>query len=146
MDTLAFAVEIVAALLTASGIAYGVLALWGARDFDKLLAEAILQFDPKDPLHLELVNAATTAEKIAAGVALPDDIHFIRARKLIRDALKDAGITRENIKTTSSTSLKLWKRGRPQNPTSPRGSERWRSCRQWNGACKPARCAGWNRC
>src|SRR6185312_5447760 len=35
MDTLSFAVEIVAALLTASGMAYGVIALWGARDFDR---------------------------------------------------------------------------------------------------------------
>ncbi len=34
MGTLSLAVEIFAALITASGIAYGLLALWGARDFD----------------------------------------------------------------------------------------------------------------
>ena len=33
METLSLVVEIVAALLTASGMAYGVIALWGARDF-----------------------------------------------------------------------------------------------------------------
>ena len=35
MEILSLAVEIVAALLTASGMAYGVLALWGARDFER---------------------------------------------------------------------------------------------------------------
>src|ERR1700722_12771398 len=35
MDSLALAVEIVAALLTASGIAYGLLALVGARAFER---------------------------------------------------------------------------------------------------------------
>jgi hypothetical protein len=65
---------------------------WGARDFDKLLAEAIPQFDPQNPLHIELANAAAAAEKIADGVVLPDDMHFIRARKLIRDALNADGI------------------------------------------------------
>lgn len=33
MDTFALAVEILAALLTVSGIAYGLIALWGTRDF-----------------------------------------------------------------------------------------------------------------
>ena len=33
VDTFAIAIEIVTSLLTASGIAYGLLALWGARDF-----------------------------------------------------------------------------------------------------------------
>jgi hypothetical protein len=68
---------------------------WGARDFDKLLAEAIPQFDPKNPLHLELANAAATAEKVAARVAFADDVHFIRARKLIRDALSADGIAQQ---------------------------------------------------
>jgi ceramide glucosyltransferase len=35
MEILSLTVEIVAALLTASGMAYGVLALWGARDFER---------------------------------------------------------------------------------------------------------------
>jgi hypothetical protein len=65
---------------------------WGARDFDKLPAEAVPQFDPENPLHIDLADAAATAEKIAARVTLPDDTHFIRARKLIRDALRADGI------------------------------------------------------
>jgi ceramide glucosyltransferase len=35
MEIFSLAVEVVAALLTASGMAYGVLALWGARDFER---------------------------------------------------------------------------------------------------------------
>jgi ceramide glucosyltransferase len=35
MDTLSLTVETVVALLTASGMAYGLLALWGARDFER---------------------------------------------------------------------------------------------------------------
>jgi ceramide glucosyltransferase len=35
MDTLSLAAEVVVALLTASGMAYGLLALWGARDFER---------------------------------------------------------------------------------------------------------------
>jgi ceramide glucosyltransferase len=35
MEMLSLIVEIVAALLTASGMAYGVIALWGARDFER---------------------------------------------------------------------------------------------------------------
>jgi ceramide glucosyltransferase len=35
MEILSLAVEVVAALLTVSGMAYGVLALWGARDFER---------------------------------------------------------------------------------------------------------------
>jgi ceramide glucosyltransferase len=34
MDTLALSVEVVAVLLSLSGIAYGLIALWGARDFE----------------------------------------------------------------------------------------------------------------
>ena len=32
---LSLVVDIIAALLTASGMAYGVIALWGARDFER---------------------------------------------------------------------------------------------------------------
>jgi hypothetical protein len=58
-------------------------------DFSSVL---IPQFHPKNRLHLDLANAAAEAEKAAVRIALPEDIHFIRARKLIRDALKADGI------------------------------------------------------
>jgi hypothetical protein len=68
---------------------------WGARDFDKLLAEAIPQFGAENPLHLELAKAAESAEKVAARTNLPGNIHFTRARKLIRDALGADGISKQ---------------------------------------------------
>jgi len=68
---------------------------WGARDFDKLLAEAIPQFDKNNPLHAELSEAAERAETIAAAVELPEGIHFVRARKLIRDALRADGVAQK---------------------------------------------------
>jgi hypothetical protein len=65
---------------------------WGPRDFDKLLAEAIPQFDASNPLHQELAAETPRAEKIAAQVELPEGIHFVRARSLIRAALKTDGV------------------------------------------------------
>jgi ceramide glucosyltransferase len=47
MDTLALAVEMVAALLTVCGMVYGLLALWGARDFERATrAGTAAQFAP----------------------------------------------------------------------------------------------------
>jgi hypothetical protein len=65
---------------------------WGARDFDKLLAEAIPPFDPSNSTHCELASRAEHAESVAAEVALPENIHFIRARKMIRKALSEDGV------------------------------------------------------
>jgi hypothetical protein len=55
----------------------------------------IPRFDPKNRLHLALAEAAREAEKIAAAVALPENIKFQRARSLIRAALKAAGIAQK---------------------------------------------------
>ena len=66
---------------------------WGARDFDKVVFNlAIPLFDNKIKLHHELAAAAEDAEKLAATVQLPDGVKFQRARKLVRDALTEAGI------------------------------------------------------
>ncbi|HXH83943.1 MAG TPA: N-6 DNA methylase, partial [Candidatus Tectomicrobia bacterium] len=57
---------------------------WGARDFDKLMFELpIPKFDADHPLHHDLAEAARQAEAVAAKVALPAAIHFVRARALI---------------------------------------------------------------
>ncbi|MCL6641129.1 MAG: hypothetical protein K6T92_07120, partial [Candidatus Rokubacteria bacterium] len=67
---------------------------WGARHFDKLMFELpIPRFDGDDPLHRELADAAREAEDVAAGVPLPERIHFVRARRLIRDALRERGVS-----------------------------------------------------
>ena len=65
---------------------------WGTRDFDKLLAEAIPQFHGNNPPHVELAEAAQRAEKVAGSVELPEKVHFVRARKLIREALSHDGV------------------------------------------------------
>jgi hypothetical protein len=66
---------------------------WGARDFDKVVFTLpIPRFDGTASLHTDLAIAARDAERVAAEVALPENVKFQRARKLIRDALIDAGI------------------------------------------------------
>jgi hypothetical protein len=69
---------------------------WGARDFDKLIFELpIPRFDSTMPAHLSLMRAALEAERIAGDVLLPPDIYFVRARQLIREVLRQSGITGE---------------------------------------------------
>lgn len=65
---------------------------WGPRDFDQLLAASIPEFDPSDPLHQELAAEGLRAEKVAALVELPENMHFIRARGIIRKALREDGV------------------------------------------------------
>jgi hypothetical protein len=66
---------------------------WGARDFDKVMFNLpIPRFDAKVKLHAELASAAVEAETLAATVDIPARVGFVRARKLVRDALVDAGI------------------------------------------------------
>jgi hypothetical protein len=65
---------------------------FGARHFDKLLAESIPEFEPSNPLHQKLAAEGTRAEKVAALVELPEATHFIRARGLIRKALREDGV------------------------------------------------------
>jgi len=66
---------------------------WGARDFDKVMFNLpIPRFEAADPLHTDLAAAAAEAETIAAAVPIADGVKFQRARKLVRDALIDAGL------------------------------------------------------
>lgn len=55
-------------------------------------------FDAENQLHAELAVAGAEAEKVAAGVALPDDIHFQTARRRVREALAESGVA-ERIDT-----------------------------------------------
>lgn len=67
---------------------------WGARDFDKVMFTLpIPLFNAKQSLHDDLASAAREAEALAAKVEFPDGVKFQRARKLIRDALTEAGIS-----------------------------------------------------
>jgi hypothetical protein len=66
---------------------------FGARHFDKVMFTLpIPRFDRKNGLHGELADAAREAEKVAAGVELSEAVKFQRARRLVRDALAEAGI------------------------------------------------------
>ena len=66
---------------------------WGARHFDKVMFNLpIPRFDRSNLLHGELAAAARDAETAAAAVPLPEAVKFQRARKLVRDALTEAGI------------------------------------------------------
>jgi hypothetical protein len=66
---------------------------WGARHFDKVILDlAIPKFDPTEPLHAEIAEAAARAEAVAAAVRLPPGLSFVRARALIREALAADGI------------------------------------------------------
>ncbi|HEY7297310.1 MAG TPA: hypothetical protein VH684_05170 [Xanthobacteraceae bacterium] len=68
---------------------------WGARHFDKVMFTLpIPRFDAKEQLHRDLAAAGAEAEKIASKVDLPEDIHFQAARRHVREALADAGISK----------------------------------------------------
>ncbi|WP_036291240.1 hypothetical protein [Methylosinus sp. PW1] len=69
---------------------------WGARHFDKVIFNLpIPRFDAKDATHAALAKAAAKAEKLAAGLVLPEGVKFQRARRLVREALADAGVAQE---------------------------------------------------
>jgi len=69
---------------------------FGARHFDKLMFTLpIPRFDTKNELHAALAMASAKAEKIAAAVSLPEGVRFQRARRLIREALAEAGVSQE---------------------------------------------------
>ena len=66
---------------------------WGARHFDKVMLELpIPRFDPQLRLHQDLSAVAEEAERLAATVELRDGMHFVTARRAIRNALAAAGI------------------------------------------------------
>ena len=66
---------------------------FGARHFDKVMFTLpIPRFDTTNGLHVELAASGTEAEKLAATIELPEGVRFQRARKLVREALADAGL------------------------------------------------------
>jgi hypothetical protein len=69
---------------------------WGARDFDKVMFNLpIPRFDAANALHVELSAAAAEAEEIAAAIAFSETVAFQRARRTVRDALKEAGVAQK---------------------------------------------------
>jgi hypothetical protein len=67
---------------------------FGARHFDKVIFnQPIPRFDPKNKLHLNLAEAAARAETLAATIQFPEGVKFQRARRMVRDLLKEAGIS-----------------------------------------------------
>lgn len=65
----------------------------GARDFDKLMFTLpIPRFDARETLHADLAAAGAQAERVAVAVPIPDGTPFVRARSIIRDALREDGI------------------------------------------------------
>ena len=68
--------------------------LFGARDFDKVIFSLpIPRFDPAVALHGDLAAAARKAEKVASATPLPAGVRFQRARKIVREALAEAGVS-----------------------------------------------------
>lgn len=66
---------------------------WGARHFDKLLlSQPIPRFAKGNPDHQQLAGLAEQAERVAAAVALPDELYFVTARRRIRAALASDGV------------------------------------------------------
>ena len=67
---------------------------WGARDFDKVVFNLpIPRFSAGIKLHRDLATSAERAESVAAAVVLPEGVKFQRARKMVRDALAEAGVS-----------------------------------------------------
>jgi SAM-dependent methyltransferase len=63
------------------------------RDFDNLVwTLPIPEFDANEALHADLAAAALHAAEVAAGVELPDDVHFTTKRRLTRRALEADGV------------------------------------------------------
>jgi N-6 DNA Methylase len=67
---------------------------FGPRDFDKVMFSLpIPRFSESVSLHAELVRAAQEAERIAAVVNIEDCRGFHAVRRLVRETLKDTGIS-----------------------------------------------------
>jgi hypothetical protein len=67
---------------------------FGARHFDKVMFTLpIPRFDVSELLHEQLADLATQAAEVAAQVPLDGGVKFQRARKLVRMALIEAGIS-----------------------------------------------------
>ena len=67
---------------------------WGARDIDKVMFTLpIPRFDSKIGLHKDLAAAGAEAEKVAAAVELAETMHFGTARRRVREALAEVGLS-----------------------------------------------------
>lgn len=67
---------------------------WGARHFDKvMLSLPIPLYDVTSDLHREIASAAQHAVEVAASVELGEGTYFIKARRLIREALQEDGVS-----------------------------------------------------
>lgn len=68
--------------------------LYGARDFDKVMFTLpIPRFSASVALHGDLASAGRDAEALAATFAIPEATAFARARKMVRDSLRAAGVS-----------------------------------------------------
>ena len=66
----------------------------GARDFDKVMFNLpIPRFDATISLHAALTGAEAEAERLATAVELPEGIRFQQARRFVRTAFAEAGLS-----------------------------------------------------
>jgi len=69
---------------------------WGARHFHKLaFTLPIPLFHERNPVHTQLANKGSEAEKIAAKIQLSGNTSTEQARKSIRDELRSEGVARD---------------------------------------------------
>ncbi len=62
--------------------------LWGARDIDKYPFNlAVPRFNPRKKQHRRLAELAQMAENAAESVSFGHDVHYSKARRLVRDSL-----------------------------------------------------------
>ena len=68
--------------------------LFGARHFDKVMFTLpIPRFSTASPLHADLAAAGREAEGLAAGFEFAEGIPFARARRIVRDQLREHGVS-----------------------------------------------------
>ena len=68
--------------------------LFGARDFDKVMFTLpIPRFSATSALHGELAAAGREAEGLTAEIEFVDGIAFARARRIVRDQLREHGVS-----------------------------------------------------
>lgn len=68
--------------------------LFGARDFDKVMFTlAIPRFAAASALHAGVAAAGREAESVAAEFAIPQATPFARGRRLVRDGLREHGVS-----------------------------------------------------
>jgi predicted RNA methylase len=66
------------------------------RDFDThIFAVALPKYEPRDKKHQELAELAARAESVSAMVDLDEDWQFQKARRIVREALREDGVSTE---------------------------------------------------